>query len=69
MNCYYKCSGALPHVVVGWSAVCDCGISWSYSLIFWVIELRLKASVNNSSVIKDHTIKLCLLTCIARKYK
>ena len=27
MNCYYKCSVALPHVAVGWSAVCDCGIS------------------------------------------
>ena len=27
---------ALPHVAVGWSAVCDCGISWSYSLIFYI---------------------------------
>ena len=27
MYCYYKCSVALPHSVVGWSAVCDCGIS------------------------------------------
>ena len=26
MYCYYKCSVALPHGVVGWSAVCDCGI-------------------------------------------
>ena len=26
MNCYYKCSVALPHGAVGWSAVCDCGI-------------------------------------------
>ena len=24
---YYKCSVALPHGTVGWSAVCDCGIS------------------------------------------
>ena len=22
--CYYKCSLALPHGAVGWSAVCDC---------------------------------------------
>ena len=22
----------LPHSAVGWSAVCDCSISWSYSL-------------------------------------
>ena len=25
---------ALPHGAVGWYAVCDCGISWSYSLAF-----------------------------------
>ena len=24
----------LPHDAVGWSAVCDCGISLSYSLTF-----------------------------------
>ena len=27
MHCYDKCSVVLPHGVVGWSAVCDCGIS------------------------------------------
>ena len=27
MSCYCNCSVALPHGVVGWSAVCDCGIS------------------------------------------
>ena len=27
MYCYYKCSVALPHGAVCWSAVCDCGIS------------------------------------------
>ena len=25
--CYCKCSVALPYDAVGWSAVCDCGIS------------------------------------------
>ena len=24
-----------PHGAVGWSAVYDCGISWTISLIFW----------------------------------
>ena len=24
----------ITHSTVGWSAVCDCGISWSYSLTF-----------------------------------
>ena len=32
MSC--DCSLPLPNCVVGWSAVCDCGISWSYSLTF-----------------------------------
>ena len=27
MTCYCKCSMALPHGAVGWSAVCDGGIS------------------------------------------
>ena len=27
MYFYFKCSVALPHHAVGWSAVCDCGIS------------------------------------------
>ena len=34
MYCYYKCSVAFPHGAVGWSVVCDCGISRSYSLTF-----------------------------------
>ena len=34
MYCYFKCSVALPHVTMGWSAVCHCGIFWSHSLAF-----------------------------------
>ena len=33
MSCYCKYPVALPHGAVGWSAVCDCGITLSYSLI------------------------------------
>ena len=32
MSCYCQCSVALPHDAVGWSAVCDCDISLSYSV-------------------------------------
>ena len=32
--CYYKCSAALSHSTVGWTAVCDSGISCSYSFPF-----------------------------------
>ena len=31
-GCY--CSLVLPHGAVAWSALCDCGTSWSYSLTF-----------------------------------
>ena len=31
---YRRCSVAPPHFVVGWPAVCDGGISRSYSLPF-----------------------------------
>ena len=34
MSCYCKCSVALPNGAVCRSALCDCGISWSYSLTF-----------------------------------
>ena len=27
LYCHYKCSVALPHSAMGWSAECDCGIS------------------------------------------
>ena len=34
MSCCCKVPVALPHSVVGWSAVCVCGISFSNSLTF-----------------------------------
>ena len=33
-----SCDCKLPHGAVGWSAVCDCGISWSNSLTFYVLK-------------------------------
>ena len=35
-GCLYTVS--LPHGAVCWSAVCDCGIYWSYSLTFFCIN-------------------------------
>ena len=45
MPCDSKRSVCLPHVAVGWSAVCDCSIIWSYLLPFdptvWICMLML----------------------------
>ena len=35
------CCVALPHDAMGLSAVCDCGISRSYSLYFGLIHKKL----------------------------
>ena len=38
------CCVALPRVAMGLSAICDCGISWSYSLtIFDRVEWKMPA--------------------------
>ena len=34
-----ECSSPIPHGAVVWSAVCDCGISCSYSLTFRSIPM------------------------------
>ena len=49
MSCYCKCFVALPPDGVGWSAVCDCGISFSYSLTFWLIFSLTKAVIIEKS--------------------
>ena len=71
MYCYCKCSVTLPHRVVGWSAVCNCGISWLYSLTFW---LRNKITILNKSenatpelfaiYIKNYANQECSWNCI-----
>ena len=38
MLCDSYCSVALPHIAMGCSMVCDCGISWLYSLTFLYID-------------------------------
>ena len=37
MSCYCKCPVAIPHGAVGWSAVCDCVISFLVILTFGYI--------------------------------
>ena len=38
MSCDFCCLVALTHGVMGWSAVSDCGIFWSYSLTFYLLS-------------------------------
>ena len=40
MPCGCLCSVTLPYGAVGWSAMYDCGISWSYSL-FDQLQVRI----------------------------
>ena len=54
MYCYYRVSVARPRGAMGWSAVCDCGITWSCSLAFWTLT---KHQLNQKRV-KLHNIKL-----------
>ena len=70
ISCYSKCPVALPYGAVGWSAVCDCGVSWSYSLTFchypfvpnysqiviiMVSDKKFLDKENNLEVRKGHT--------------
>ena len=52
MSSYCICSVTLLHGAVGWSALFDEGISWSYSLTFWCI-LDLFYSVGVSQWMKS----------------
>ena len=47
MLCDCYCSVALPHGAVGWSAVCDCGISLIYSFtLLAVIKQKVDLDFN-----------------------
>ena len=43
---YLSCLG--PGGAVGWSVVCDSGISWAYSLVFFINLLLSNVCANNS---------------------
>ena len=39
MSCVSQSFVALCHGAFGWSGLCDCGNSWSYSLVFFLTRL------------------------------
>ena len=48
MYCYYKCSVALPHGAMGWSAVCGCGI-FDHTLALTILQDRRSGGPENSA--------------------
>ena len=36
----------IPHGVMSWSSVCDCDISWSYSLVESIYLLAIQIALN-----------------------
>ena len=49
------CSVSLPHGAVGWSPVCDCGISWSYSLFYEMFFMTL-TNIQDRYKISGHIV-------------
>ena len=56
MSCYFKCPVALPRSAVGGSAVCDCGISRSYSFTerFFFEKVKLKKNQQTTKFMKKN---------------
>ena len=46
MSCDTQCSVALSHGAMGWSAICDCGISWSNSVAFLTLMITTYYAIN-----------------------
>ena len=60
MSCDCKCYVALPSGAVGWSAVCDCNISWSYSFTFFALaQSDLSVCYANN----ENFVLLCTTLC------
>ena len=47
----------LPHGALGWSALCACGISWSYSLIFVVGKQNANWTAKDMSMVTIFSVK------------
>ena len=54
---------ALPHGAVGWSAVCDCLISWSY-LLFSMIQMPIYVLEAMSLLSVTSHIKCVVAHCL-----
>ena len=50
MSCDYKCLVTFPNGVVGLSAVCDCGISRSYSIYESIVDKKENLKMCDNSI-------------------
>ena len=61
--CLLECSLSLPRSAVGWSAVCDCCISWSYSLAFGFYWVDVQSYLILCCPVEG-TVSLSLFVCL-----
>ena len=61
-------SVSLPHGALGWSAVSDCGISWSYSLILYTYATK-KLDLGSTPGRRQSKTLLTLLTINQHRLK
>ena len=64
MSCDRHCSVALPHGAMGWSTVCYCSISWSYSLAFFSFLYRIVSGNKDKmcyKIISTYALSICKL--------
>ena len=54
--CGCLCGVSLPHGAMGWSAVCDCGISCSCSFTFFIYPPLRNGTLQNKDIMRDRTL-------------
>ena len=68
MSCYSNCSATLPHGAVGWSAVCDCGITYHTRLLFSTNQTLMFDDTDPTIILKVCTHLLRILHLNSKLY-
>ena len=56
MYCYCKFSVAHTHDAVGWSAVCDCGITYFFLVLMILINYVVFQSAALASLVNNYSV-------------
>ena len=62
------CSVAFPQGAVDWSAVCKWGISWSYSLIFFIFSKYLLDPNHTDLILLSSKQTILLFSWVSSPY-